>query len=448
MDPSYYPARQVPLSDDPEEYGVTARKLLPRMQYHAFVVDPVTGDKVPARQPAQKVLIVHNLPANATPDFVGRFFETFDMIVECDIMKTAANPPHHPQCKGRAYVVFQDPKTVDYLLENYKTISFYGTVVFLDWSDRVPKPSVVPPPMYQHSAQGPDGATPHVQTPTAQLPQHNGVHHHSLNVGFIDPRLQTLQDQRRTAQHGGVSIPSAPAAVATAEHNYYFVTHIYEEHIPTSTRDGIFWPTKATQRTFYAALERGPVFLLFLVVQREALFGYARLTPRDMVRNKHANFTLDWIKHSVYLSEEDLRPLGVPVLGFVDGTSLKPDLGQQICEFVDGFPSRKCPESIPYLQPVSQNQGSRVVPQARPQPPPAPAQQQRALPGASMPHGSVLPHHQFQHHHQGMLAPPAAVRSPAGAMAGPPAQRPFHAVEQKKPPPPPTRWRPSIDAEA
>ena len=47
--------------------------------------------------------------------------------------------------------------------------------------------------------------------------------------------------------------------------------------------------------------------LIFILAKRATLFGCARLTPRDMVRNNHANFTLEWVRHNIYLCDKDLK---------------------------------------------------------------------------------------------------------------------------------------------
>lgn len=334
MDPTYVPPRQVPMSTLPEETGVTARKLLPHGHYHAFVVHPVTGERLPAKI-QQKYLIVHNLPPTATAEFVGKFFENFDFVVEGDIVKV---PNNANQCKGRGFVQFSNPETVAQLLaQGYKTVPMApGVTVWLDSSDQKPKGCALPPPQYSlaHGAASGTALTG---------PQ-----------SFVDSRVTQLAASAgggRHHHHPAQNFIAAPAAVATFANHYYFVTHMYEEHIQTSVRDGIFWPTKVNQRSFYTALERGPVFLLFLIMQRPAVFGYARLTPRDMVRNKHANFTLEWMKHSVFLTEDDFKrefPT-VDVLRFSDGTPLKPELGQALCEFIDTMPERAMPSDVPYL---------------------------------------------------------------------------------------------------
>ncbi|CUG89643.1 RNA-binding protein, putative [Bodo saltans] len=423
VDPSFMPPRPVPMSTLDDERGVTLRKLLPNSHYHAFRVDPNTGERVPVHVP-MRYLVVHNLPSNATAELIGKFFEQFDFIVESDIIK----PPGHPNmCKGRGYVQFANADTVRNVLMQYRTLQLSPTITaWLDYSDTKPRGTTsAPPPQYhqtnttttttaattttnvastassggtsptvagapvitlQTSSGAPvsafdnhrsnnnnsnnlvAGRGPLVHNSNHPVQQHHNHHHHHTHALHHHHHHHSHHHQSHHTNNTGAGsgsilpAPAPPAAVATTNPNtYYFVTYIYEEHIQTSIRDGIFWPTKTNQRTFYQPLEHGGVvYLIFLLMHRPTLYGYARVTYRDMVRNKSANFTLEWIKHSVFSLEADLKKAfpQETIFGAMDGTSLKPDVGQAVCDYLEAQPSRTMPTDLPYINNSNSNSSS------------------------------------------------------------------------------------------
>ena len=397
VDPGYFPPKAVPLSALPEEHGVTACKLMPFGHYYAYLVDPVTGERKVAATSPPKYLIVHNLPPHTTPEMLGKFFESYDFVVEADVFKSPGPPAsgsgqHHGPtiCKGRGYVQFNNAGTVEGILSQTKSLMFFDQfIIYLESADRVPKSS---PSSSSGLGSGGSGVPP---PPQYQAP-------FPSSQSFADPRGAPSYDPNRRLGHHHHHMhhgpPPAPGAIAMASNNFYFVTQIYEEHIQTSVRDGIFWPTKLNQKAFYSALERGPVFLIFMLVQRATLFGYARLTPRDMVRNKHANFTLEWVRHNIYLVEKDLKVLpDVNLLTVPDGTLLKSDFGDVVCELCDKFSARKMPDDVPYVAPPPPQHGV-----SRPVPPRGGGFVPPAAPRSMPPQ---FHHHQQQQQQQQQLAP-------------------------------------------
>ncbi|GET89119.1 hypothetical protein, conserved [Leishmania tarentolae] len=148
FDPMHVPPREVPLSTSSDETGVTLPKLLPNAQYHAFFKDPRTGSLY-ATATKYICIYVSHLPFNTTPEMLGRYFETFDMVKEADVF-----PGQNVNCNGRGWVILQDPSK---LLIIPRVLQFYGKqFIYTELSDREParekiyhmlsEPLLPPPP--------------------------------------------------------------------------------------------------------------------------------------------------------------------------------------------------------------------------------------------------------------------------------------------------------------
>ncbi|KEG12587.1 hypothetical protein DQ04_01601120 [Trypanosoma grayi] len=321
-DPSDLPPREVPLSTDAAEHGITVRRLIPYGHYHAFLPDPATGDLHPLTGESICAYVT-NLPPNTTAEMFGRYFEAFDMVAEADIF---TNP--EGLCNGRGWVVLQDPMK---LLMIPPLLEFFPrNFIRIALSDRIPSRAVFPPPQAAASSIHALG---------------------SVTPSYVDPVVghgRSTNSKRSGGMSGhGVGpngAPKPPAALAGGVVNassYYFAASIQKGEVDKSIEEGVFWPSPANRRAFYSTLERGPVIIIFVLQECPAVFGYARLlSQRDSDTNVSFGCPIEWMKHHVFLQETEMRLIqSVPIAKMGDGIPLKPEIGESICHLADRYPS-------------------------------------------------------------------------------------------------------------
>ncbi|RNF02990.1 hypothetical protein TraAM80_06040 [Trypanosoma rangeli] len=314
-DPSDLPPREVPISSDAAEYGVTASKLVPYSHYEAYLPDPVTGE-LHAITGESVCIYVTNLPPNTTAVMLGRFFEALDMIVEADVFTTPSG-----ECTGRGWVVFQDPSK---LLLVPPVLEFFPHVfIYTALSDKVPARTILTTSFFSAMLH-----------PCADV------------VTAAEPRLNYARDgsHRRINGKASGNVPRPPSTLASLVANrssYYFVAFIRKDEVERSVKEGVFWTTSANRSAFYSTLDRGPVIIIFVLREYPAIFGYAFLLPPG---NHDTDGTsacpVEWVKHHVFLKEHDIITIpSIPIFRMGDGVPLKPEIGESICQLAEQYPS-------------------------------------------------------------------------------------------------------------
>ncbi|EAN98710.1 hypothetical protein TcCL_ESM02423 [Trypanosoma cruzi] len=333
-DPSELPPREVPISADAADYGVTACKLIPYGHYEAYIPEPTTGDLHPMT--SENVCVyVTNLPPNTTAEMLGRYFEAFDMVAEADVFTAPSG-----ECTGRGWVVFQDPSK---LLMVPPVLEFFPRLfIYTSLSDKIPTRTTL------QLSSVPDILVTGTDIASFSEPalNHNrGGNHRRMN-GKTSGNFLKIS----TAANAGVINTSA----------YYFVALIRRDEVEKSVEEGVFWTNPANRRAFYATLERGPVIIIFLLQEYPVIFGYARLLPDGSAdKNGFSSCTVEWMKHHVFLKEQEMRNiLSVPISKMGDGVPLKPEIGESICHLAEQHPTHSTiPERLGQSSP---NNGRHV----------------------------------------------------------------------------------------
>lgn len=130
FDPSYVPARRVPLGTSGDELGVTRRKLLPNGHYHAFFEDSTSGALYPFSRGSACVYVM-NLPFNTTPEMLGHFFESFGKLALANVEHGRTTP-----CNGHGWVQMLKPEIA---LEVPRVMEFFPKhYIYTELSDRDP----------------------------------------------------------------------------------------------------------------------------------------------------------------------------------------------------------------------------------------------------------------------------------------------------------------------
>ena len=175
FDPTTIPPRPIPLSQDAEDLGVTARKLIPQQHYIARI----PGDPAPAGLPV-RFLIVHNVPANVTARDLGQFFEQYSQVIEADILRW---PGSGTLPKGRGYVALQNQEAMQMLVK--ERMIYFDPMemwLFIEPSDRNP----AQPPPYHGGNVHTHGSFHHAPPPPPPQydhpgPTHSHGHHHGMD---------------------------------------------------------------------------------------------------------------------------------------------------------------------------------------------------------------------------------------------------------------------------
>ncbi|KAG5476892.1 hypothetical protein LSCM1_05224 [Leishmania martiniquensis] len=423
FDSTHVPPREVPLSTSVEEAGVTLPKLRPNAQYHAFFKDPRTGSLY-ATATKYVCIYVSNLPFNTTPEMLGRYFETFDMVKEADVF-----PCQHVNCNGRGWVILQDPSK---LLIIPRVLQFYGKhFIYTELSDREPareklyhmlSEAILPPPpprahMMPHRIDAPPPPPP----PPPPAPQH------SPNVPA--PRSSIMADRRPPPaaltpigggpEYDGPALPAprsqqrfqasstlstttavAPTAPATSflastaaagapllcngvAHTLpaaTFITYITDKDAEDAVRDEYFWPNPVFAEELQSCMEaRGAAIVVFLISSPPTVFGYARVLPKGAPGWREAKTCpIEWVLHHCAIPEVNTRALdGLLLFKQRDGSRLRPEAGAQLRDLIDCHAGKAEPHVAPSapgpIIPLPRGRGgvvrgARSV--ARPPPPP------------------------------------------------------------------------------
>lgn len=135
---------------------------------------------------------------------------------------------------------------------------------------------------------------------------------------------------------------------ASRAHNSYYVTYLPEKDVPAAVSEEVFWPSAALAEDLYSALETRPgqsvVYIIFLLGAHAAVFGYARLLPRESQKGDNG-VGVEWIRHHVFLREAVLRTVqSESLFKSREGVQLRVEQGASICELMDTAPVR---EDIP-----------------------------------------------------------------------------------------------------
>ena len=343
LDPSFEPPRLIPMSTDPEEYGLTAKKLLPNGFY--FLRHAASGKHI---MPPPCAIIVHSLPPNTTAEALGKFFEQYDLVVEADVLHWQDG-----SFKPRGYVILQHPDIMQNILTTMPTVNFFDYVLQLEGADRHPVAPQQPPPYHQALPPPPPFSAAISHPP----PSYGGnTFPPAMMAGPIPPgvvpsgRRQSPQSIPRAANvpttHSAPITTATPPAVKNpvCMQWYYFVVHLQHEHIDRCIAQNILITPKNNMREFLSSQERGPVVFIVLLPKREEVFGYARLAPqhRDSPSHSHhlAEADVEWVQHSAAIHRADLERtnIKVDIHAMRDGIPLKPDIGQIVCELIDQAP--------------------------------------------------------------------------------------------------------------
>ncbi|TPP49000.1 hypothetical protein CGC20_27095 [Leishmania donovani] len=378
FDPTHVPPREVPLSTSADETGVTLPKLLPNAQYHAFFKDPRTGSLY-ATATKYVCIYVSHLPFNTTPEMLGRYFETFDMVKEADVF-----PGQNVNCNGRGWVILQDPSK---LLIIPRVLQFYGKqFIFTELSDP-PRSSIMVERRLPPAALTPIGGGLDYDGPTLPAPRSQ----------------QRLQASAVVASTGSSSSPLAAAAAASlhgngaakAQQPATFITYITEKDAEDAVRDDYFWPNPVFADEMQSCMEaRGSAFVVFLLSSPPTVFGYARVLPKGAPARREAKTCpIEWVQHHCAIPEANTRSLdGVLLFKQRDGSRLRLETGAQLLDLINSH----CGKAEQYFVPSPTGpsiplprgrggvvRGGRSV--ARPPPPPPPIGRGRGVGGMTTP---------------------------------------------------------------
>lgn len=432
FDPTHVPPHEVPLSTLADEMGVTLPKLLPNAQYHAFFKDPRTGSLY-ATATKYVCIYVSHLPFNTTPEMLGRYFETFDMVKEADVF-----PGQNVNCNGRGWVILQDPSK---LLIIPRVLQFYGKqFIYTELSDREParekiyhmlsEPVLPPPPPPPRAHIIPHRIDVPPPPPPPLPPQHNPNVPAPRSSIMVERRLppaaltpigggldydgptlpaprsqQRLQASTTLAPTGSSSSPLAATTgaaaslhgngVAKAQQAATFITYITEKDAEDAVRDEYFWPNPVFADEMQSCMEaRGLAFVVFLLSSPPTVFGYAQVLPKGAPARREAKTCpIEWVQHHCAIPEASTRSLdGVLLFKQRDGSRLRLETGAQLLDLIDSH----CGKGEQYFVPSPTGpsiplprgrggvvRGGRSV--ARPPPPPPPIGRGRGVGGMTTP---------------------------------------------------------------
>ncbi|KAG5477419.1 hypothetical protein CUR178_05122 [Leishmania enriettii] len=426
FDPTHVPPREVPLSTSVDEAGVTLRKLRPNAQYHAFFKDPRTGSLY-ATATQYVCHYVSNLPFNTTPEMLGRYFETFDMVKEADVF-----PGRNVNCNGRGWVILQDPSK---LLIIPRVLQFYGKqFIYTELSDREPareklyhtlsEPVLPPPPppprvhIMPHRIDLPPPPpppppplapqhSPNVPAPRSSITTDRRPPPHALTpIGggpeYDGPALPAPRSQQRLQASTALSAPTALApatsaasfststaaapgllhgnGAAKAQPVATYITYITEKDAEDAVRDEYFWPNPVLAEEVQSCMDaRGSVIIVFLISSPPTVFGYARVLPKGATgRHEPKTCPIEWAQHHCAIPELSTRSLdGLLLFKQRDGLRLKPEAGAQLRDLIDCHAGKGehhfVPSTVGLSIPLPRGRGGVVRggrSAARPPPPP------------------------------------------------------------------------------
>nr|CCC94649.1 conserved hypothetical protein [Trypanosoma congolense IL3000] len=319
FEPSSVPPKEIPLSTDASEQGITMHRLLPRGHYEAYLPDPTTGDLFPLIG-EYICAYVSNLPPSTTAEMLGRFFEAFDMVAEADVFTDSTGA-----CTGRGWVVLQDPAKL--LLVPTAMEFFPRNFIHIALSDVMPNPA-----MFQ-------GVCGSWTQPSSAL-----LHQECQPIARNNRRVSGKRVQNmwvgKGELMGDVSNPPPAVDVGVVNTNaYYFVVVVERSEAERSVKSGFFRTDADNKRAFYKAMNKGPVVIIFVVQHHIAIFGFGRLLPQAEIDSDTNMCLIQWMKHGVFLEDSDLRGIqSIPLTKMKDGIPLKPEIGESICYLASGCP--------------------------------------------------------------------------------------------------------------
>ena len=292
FDPLFSPPREIPLSDDPAEPGVTTAKLRPYAHYYA--APPVTKPQC---------LTVHGLPEGTTAQALGQFFERlFEhcFVQEADVY--CFTGPGPKRCNGRGYVLLQNPLHTRQCLESRQLLWDAHTqhVVYveaMDWNHPqppayggppgaagggrggAPPPPSRPPPAYGETLAGGRAGGP-------GFPGGAGGMTATSNTAPPPPPPPPLD------VGGGRGPPPPPMAAAPAG-PHFFVSHLLPlpsgpagsppmaelAVLQQAVESGVLAVSRTNARDFDRAVQRGAAGIHLLVVapHQQEIVGVAQL---------------------------------------------------------------------------------------------------------------------------------------------------------------------------
>ncbi|CCW63452.1 unnamed protein product [Phytomonas sp. EM1] len=333
FDPSYIPPMRVPLGTASQNLGVTLRKLLPFGSYEAYYEDSTTG-ALHLKSMKYVCLYVDNLPDSTTPEVLGRFFETFDLVKEANVFRGWDG-----RCNGRGWVMFEDPSK---LLLVPRVLEFFaGRIIYTALSDREPTPTrrhplITPPPR--------EKATPPAAERFVALPE---APKRPLNSNLPLPRSRSsaVTPPSPSNPQGDASAPTrakAPEAVGKAS---YLILRLSEAEAEVAVRENELWIPPEMALKLHRLGPKGGIgsVFVFVLLYNRMLFGCARFcTPLPSLSEVKSPYPITWIHKCLFLHENVLDKVGgQALLRLADGSFVKPVLALALFELLDAQKVRK-----------------------------------------------------------------------------------------------------------